>query len=134
DMVEERARVYALSKIAQESIVRLFAEESSDKVYGIIRVGTVLGRNMPAKTAANIFIDQALSGQPLTPYDNSMHRPMLYINVDDLCRAFESYSRRIIDGTFTKTGNSLAEVVNVYYPHPITILELAVIVKNEVTK
>jgi len=134
DMVEERARIYALSKIAQESVVRLFAEESPQKIYGVIRIGTTLGRKMPAKTAAYIFIDQALKGQPLTPYDHSMHRPMLYVYVNDVCRAFESYGQKIIDGTLKKTGNSLAEVVNVYYPRPMTILEMATTVKRLVTK
>lgn len=134
DMVEDRARIYALSKIAQESVVRLFAEESPQKIYGVIRIGTTLGRKMPAKTAAYIFIDQALKGQPLTPYDHSMHRPMLYVYVNDVCRAFESYGQKIIDGTLKKTGNSLAEVVNVYYPRPMTILEMATTVKRLVTK
>lgn len=35
DKVEDRARLYALSKIAQECIVR-FYDEMSDKIYGII--------------------------------------------------------------------------------------------------
>ncbi|MGD0423864.1 MAG: NAD(P)-dependent oxidoreductase [Candidatus Bathyarchaeia archaeon] len=134
DMVEERARIYAISKIAQESIVRLFGEESSDKIYGVIRIGTTLGPNMPPKTAANIFIDQALNGQPLTPYDYSMHRPMLYAYVNDVCRAFESYSQKIINGTLKATDSSLAHVVNVYYPRPMTILDLAMTVKRSVTK
>ena len=42
DKVEKRARLYALSKIAQESIVRYF-DEMSEKVFGIIRLGTALG-------------------------------------------------------------------------------------------
>ena len=134
DMVEERARIYALSKVAQESIVRLFAEESLNKVYGVIRIGTALGANMPSKTAANIFIDQALKGEPLTPYQHSMHRPMLYVYVDDICRAFESYGEKIIEGTFQKTGSSLAEVVNVFYPRPLTILELAKTVARDVRR
>jgi UDP-glucose 4-epimerase len=134
DMVEDRARVYALSKIAQEVIVRLHDEESRDKIYGIIRSGTVLGERMPEKTAASIFIEQALKGQPMTPYEHSMHRSMLYVDVLDICRAFESYARRILAGTITKTGNSLGEIVNVYYPQPITILELAELVKKSVTK
>ena len=132
DMVEDRARTYALSKIAQETIVRLFDEESQDKVYGIIRIGTTLGENMPSGTAADVFIDQALKGEPLTPYDHSMHRPMLYVSVRDVCRAFESYARRILDGTIAKSGNSLAEIVNVYYPEPMTILELAEAVRDSV--
>ena len=46
DKVEDRARLYVLSKIAQEVITR-FYDEMSDKVFGIIRMGTVLGEKMP---------------------------------------------------------------------------------------
>jgi len=134
DMVEERARMYALSKIAQEAMVRLFGEESPDKIYGVIRIGTTLGQNMPPRTAANIFINQALKGEPLTPYDYSMHRPMLYAYVDDVCRGFDAYAQKIVDGSLKKSSNTLAEVVNVYYPRPMTILDLAMTVKRAVTK
>lgn len=61
DKVEDRARLYALAKIAQESVVR-FYDEMSEKVFGIIRMGTVLGEGMPEKTAANIFIQNGLRG------------------------------------------------------------------------
>jgi UDP-glucose 4-epimerase len=132
DMVEQRARMYALSKIAQESIVRLFGAESSEKIYGVIRIGTTLGANMPSGTAANIFINQALKGEPLTPYDYSMHRPMLYVHVNDVCRAFESYAQKIFDGKFNKTDETMTEIVNVYYPQPVTILEMAKMVKDTV--
>jgi len=50
-----------LAKIAQESIVR-FYDEMSEKVFGIVRMGTVLGEGMPEKTAANIFITNGLRG------------------------------------------------------------------------
>lgn len=131
DKVEDRARLYALSKIAQESIVR-FYDEISDKVYGIIRMGTVLGGGMPKETAANIFIEKGLKGEALTPYKHSMHRPMLYANIGDICRAFEAYTNGILNNEIEKGSNSLAHIVNVYYPEPITILELAKIVKESV--
>ena len=131
DKVEDRARLYALSKIAQESIVR-FYDEISDKIYGIIRMGTVLGKGMPEKTAANIFIEKGLKGEALTPYKHSMHRPMLYANISDICRAFEVYTNRILYNEIEKSSNSLAHIVNVFYPEPITILELAEIVKESV--
>lgn len=133
DKVEDRARLYALSKIAQESIVR-FYDEMSDKIYGIIRMGTVLGEGMPEKTAANIFIERGLKGEAITPYKHSMHRPMLYVNIGDICRAFEAYATKILDDEMQKSGNSLAHIVNVYYPQPITILELAEIVRDSVAK
>jgi UDP-glucose 4-epimerase len=133
DKVEERARLYALSKIAQESIVR-FYDEMSNKVFGIIRMGTVLGEDMPEKTAANIFIEKGLKGETITPYKRSMHRPMLYVDIDDACSAFERYAKRVLDGDIKKEGNSLAHIVNVYYPNPITILELAKIVQKAIIK
>ena len=133
DKVESRARLYALSKIAQESIVR-FYDEMSDKIYGIIRMGTVLGDGMPEKTAANIFIEKGLKGEPITPFRHSMYRPMLYLDVRDACRAYEAYALKILNGELEKTENSLAHIINVYYPKPITILKLAEIVKNAVIK
>jgi nucleoside-diphosphate-sugar epimerase len=131
DKVEDRARLYALSKIAQESIVR-FYDEMSDKIYGIIRLGTVLGEGMPEKTAANTFIARGFKGEAITPYKHSMYRPMLYVNIGDVCRAFEIYAKKILDHEIKKSGNSLARIVNVYYPEPITILELADITKESI--
>jgi len=131
DKVEDRARLYALSKITQESIVR-FHDEMSNKIYGIIRMGTVLGEGMPEKTAANIFIERGLKGEAITPYKHSMHRPMLYVDIDDICRAFKAYAKKILNDEIEKSGNSLAHIVNVCYPEPITILELAKIVKETI--
>ena len=107
DKVEGRARLYALAKIAQESVVR-FYDEMSEKVFGIIRMGTVLGEGMPEKTAANIFIDSGLRGKPLTPFRHSMFRPMLYVDVDDVCRAYENFASKILNGEVSQEGNSLA--------------------------
>jgi UDP-glucose 4-epimerase len=133
DKVESRARLYALSKIAQESIVR-FYDEMSDKIYGVIRMGTVLGNGMPEKTAANIFVRRGLKGEAITPYKHSMHRPMLYVDISDVCRAFEAYAKKIFSKKMKKSDNSLAHIVNVYYPQPITILELAEIVRKSIVE
>jgi nucleoside-diphosphate-sugar epimerase len=133
DKVEDRARLYALSKMAQEAIVR-FHSEMSDKTYGVIRMGTVLGKGMPDKTAANIFITKGLKGESLTPYKHSMYRPMLYVAIDDVCKTYKKFARKILNGEVEKTKNSLSHIVNVYYPKPVTILELAEIVKNTIIK
>ena len=133
DKVEDRARVYALSKIAQETIVRLY-DEISDKIYGIIRLGTVLGKGMPEKTAANIFIEKGLKEGIITPFRHAMYRPMLYVDINDVCRAFEAYVKNLISNKIKKTDNSLAHIVNVFYPEPITILELAEIVRDIIVK
>jgi len=133
DKVEDRARLYALSKIAQESIVR-FYDEMSEKVFGIIRMGTVLGEGMPEKTAANIFIENGLKGKPITPFKHSMFRPMLYVDVGDICKAYENYVKKILNEEVKKEGNSLIHIFNVYYPEPLTILELAKIVRDSIVK
>jgi len=131
DKVEDRARLYALAKIAQESVVR-FYDEISEKVFGIIRMGTVLGEGMPEKTAANIFIGNGLKGKPITPFKHSMFRPMLYVDVGDVCMAYKSFAEKIMTGHIEKKGNSLAHIFNVYYPEPLTIIELAEIVKDAI--
>jgi nucleoside-diphosphate-sugar epimerase len=133
DKVEDRARLYALAKIAQESIVR-FYDEMSEKVFGIIRMGTVLGEGMPEKTAANIFIENGLNGKSLTPFKHSMFRPMLYVDVDDVCKAYENFARKILENDVKKDGNSLAHIFNVYYPGPVSIIELAEIVREAIVK
>ena len=131
DMVEERARLYALSKIAQETIVRFYSE-MSEKIFGIIRMGTVLGEGMPEKTAANIFIERGLKGMSITPFKHSMYRPMLYVDVSDVCKAYESFTSKILDNTLSKSGNSLDKIFNVYSPDPITIKDLAVFVQEAI--
>ena len=131
DKVEDRARLYALCKIGQEMIVRLY-DEMSEKIYGVIRTGTVLGMGMPEKTAAAIFIANGLEGKPLTPFRHSMYRPMLYVDVGDVCRAFEVYVRKILDGEIGKVG--VSNVVNLYWPEPITILGLAGMVRDSIIK
>ena len=133
DKVEDRARLYALCKIGQEIIVRLYGE-ISEKTYGVVRMGTVLGKGMPKETAAARFIAKGLEGEPLTPYKHSAYRPMLYTDVNDICRAFEVYARKILKGEIRKEGASLSHIVNVYWPEPITILELAEMTRNAIIK
>jgi UDP-glucose 4-epimerase len=129
DMVEDRARLYALSKIGQEAIVRMYHETERNKVYGVIRIGTVLGNGMPPQSAANLFIENGLKGRPLTPFEHSMHRPMLYVDIHDVCDVFESFAAKIL-GRAIPSKSSSDDVYNAYYPEPVTILELAHIVKQ----
>ena len=131
DKVEDRARLYVLSKVAQESIVK-FYDEMSDKVFGIIRMGTVLGKGMPEKTAANMFIERGLRGEPITPYKHSMYRPMLYVDLEDVCKAFKAFSEKILNDRIS--GGVSDHVINVFYPEPITILDLAEIVRDAIFK
>jgi UDP-glucose 4-epimerase len=106
----------------------------SEKIFGIIRMGTVLGQGMPKKTAANIFIEYGWKGKPITPFKHSMYRPMLYVDINDICKAFENYAKKILNGKVDKEANSLAHIFNVCYPEPITILELAEIVREAIFK
>ena len=131
DKVEDRARLYALSKTLQECLVRFFDEKNTEKIFGVIKIGTTLGEGMPEKTAANIFIQNALSGKKITPFKHSMNRPMLYVAINDICDAAKNYVRLIQSGNKT-ICNSLDHVINVAYPEPITILDLANIVKDSV--
>ena len=130
DRIEERARLYALCKIAQETIVRIVSE-TCDKSFGIIRLGTVLGETMPRLTAANIFIEKALKGEPMTPFKHTQYRPMLYVDIQDVCKAFEIFATLILDG---KRDYSAAKILNLVYSTPFTILEIAKIIKTTVIK
>jgi len=133
DKVEDRARLYALSKISQEVITR-FYDEFSTKVFGVIRMGTVLGEGMPDKTAANIFISRGLRGEAITPYRESMHRAMFYVDVHDVCLAFESYARKLLDGGVLKQTEGAAHIVNVFWREAITILELGYLTRDTIAR
>jgi len=133
DKVEDRARLYAISKICQESITRIFSE-MSEKIFSIIRLGTVLGLGMPEKTAANIFIENGIRGKKITPFKHSMYRPMLYVDINDVCVGFMSLIDDIIENSnkhiLNKSLNSLEYIYNFYYPQPITIFDLSMIIRN----
>ena len=133
DKVEERARLYALCKIGQEIMLRVHSEMSG-KIYGVIRMGTVLGKGMPKETAAAIFIKNGVEGKPLTPFKHSMYRPMLYTDLNDACKAFEAYATMILGGKIRKEEAGLSPMINVYWPEPITVLELAETVRDAVVK
>jgi len=133
DKVQDRARLYALCKVAQETIVRLY-DELSEKIFGVVRMGTVLGDKMPEKTAANLFISKGLKGEAITPYKESMHRPMLYVDISDIQKGFEFYAKKILNDEIRKAGNSIHHIVNLCWPEPITILEMAEMTKNLIIK
>jgi nucleoside-diphosphate-sugar epimerase len=61
-----------------------------------------------------------------------MYRPMLYVDVRDTCKAYETYASKILGGAPKEDESSLSHIVNVYYPRPITILELAEIIKKAI--
>jgi UDP-glucose 4-epimerase len=131
DMVEDRARLYALSKTIQECLVRFYDEKTPDKIFGALKIGTVLGEGMPKGTAANLFIEKAIAGEKLTPYKHSMNRPMLYVSITDICKAITNFANLIIEQK-KSSNNSIDHVMNIAYPHPISVLDLANIISNAV--
>jgi len=81
---------------------------------------------MPELTAASIFIRNALSGKPLTPYKHSMHRPMLFVDIEDVCKAYEV----VVDSVLEDGLRGVNNVFNIVYPEPVTVIELAEYVKQ----
>jgi nucleoside-diphosphate-sugar epimerase len=133
DKVEERATLYVISKMIQEGIVRFYNSMVESKTYSIIRLGTVLGENMPEKTAANIFISNGLQGKPLTPFKHTMHRPMLYVDVDDVCNVFRMLVEKLGKGNM-QAEREETSIYNLFYPKPITILELARVIREAIAE
>jgi len=131
DKVEERARLYVISKMIQEGIVRFYNNVVNEKTYAVVRLGTVLGENMPEKTAANIFIKNGQQGKPITPFRHTMYRPMLYVAVDDVCRILRLYIDKIIKGHL-RIKSSASNIHNLFYPEPITILELGEFIRDAI--
>ena len=127
------SKLYILSKIVGESIVKLFDEIYPNKLFGILRMSTVLGNSMGTDFFLNSFIDNGINGQKITPFKQSLHRPVFLIHIDDVCR-----SLRIIICKLKKNKKFLREnqshVINLSYPEPMTILDLAKTVRDSVKK
>jgi len=120
EKVSERAEFYVINKIMQEMMVRSYS-----KIYGlkagILRLSTVLGKEMPEKTAANIFINQALNNKDITPFRSTRYRPMLYVDINDVNGAINR---------FIKILDSNCEIIHIAYQEPITIFELGQTIKR----
>ena len=108
-------------------------EKEDRKIFGAVKIGTALGKDMPEGSAADIFIKKALSGEPITPFKHSMNRLMFYVSVNDVCRTIEKLIDYIINKN-PQTTNSIDHIMNVAYPDPISILDLAKIVQESVQK
>ena len=63
-----------------------------------------------------------------------MFRPMLYVDIEDICRAFTSFAEKILRDRVDREGGSLSHVFNVAWPEPVTILDLAQMVQRAVKK
>jgi len=88
---------------------------------------------MPKGAAADLFIDQALAGKKLTPFKHSMYRPMFYASIIDICKATQNFINLIMNKK--KISNkSIDHVMNIAYPTPISILELAHTISESVNR
>src|SRR5207245_7772736 len=95
-------------------------------------MGTVLGENMSEQTAAALFIKNGLNGKPLTPYKSSMHRPMLYVDIIDICRSCASFVRKLLKDDGSRREEGIPRIVNLVWPEPIKIMEVAKLVKDAI--
>lgn len=86
------------------------------------------------KTVASIFIERGSKRQSLTPYKHSIYRTMLYVDIRDIYKAFELFATKILLENIDKRYNSLSHVINLVYPVPITILELAEIIRDTINR
>lgn len=127
EMVEDRSKLYVLTKVAQEAVLRYYSE-TSDKAFCVIRMGTLLGNRMSGQSAAGVFIENAIRSNPLTPYRSSMHRPMLYVDERDIQKGFTNLASRILG------GENVGGIYDLFFPLPTTILELARTVKEAVAR
>ena len=133
DKVEERAKIYALSKVIQDCIVRFFGKKQDEKIFGIFRLGTILDYNMRNGTAAGKFITKALAGDDVTPYKHSMNKPMFFVSMNDVCKSFKSF----IDYILTKDKKNIGDVdhiFNLMYPTSMKIIDLANSIIDSVKK
>ena len=133
DQVEERAKIYVLSKVIQDCIVRFFGKKQDEKIFGAFRLGTILDYNMRNDTAAGKFITKALAGDDVTPYKHSMNKPMFFVSMNDVCKSFKSF----IDYILTKDKKNIGDVDHIFnlaYPTPVKIIDLANSIIDSVKK
>jgi len=64
----------------------------------------------------------------LTRYRHTQHRPTLYLDIQDACKAFEHLAAKTMNGGIAREGST--EITNLVSPHPATIVELAQIVRE----
>jgi len=136
DAALETARVYVMSKVIQESVVRYYDEMAigTGKVFGVLRLGTVLGVGMSDVHVSSHFVEEGVHGRALRPYRHSMHRPILYVDIEDVCKGFAAFINSIVTGEGGHNVGSLAHVANLFWPEPVSVLDLAKLIKDEVRR
>lgn len=113
---------YAIAKMLSEIIVENTKKIKNSFSYGIIRPFNVVGKNQKIDGGHVVprFIDQAISGKPITVYgDGSQKRSFTW--VDDACNAIYKIS---LNNSF----NGIWNIGNI--KNQISILKLAKLVKK----
>lgn len=127
------SRPYILSKIAGESIVKLFDENYKNKLFCILRISTVMGNSIKSDFFLNAFIEKGITGQKITPFKQSLQRPIFFIHLDDICKSLTSMILKLKKNDRILRDNK-NHVLNLSYPEPITILDVAKMVRDSVTR
>ena len=131
DKLEDRSRLYVITKILQESIIRFFDEIHPDKFFGTLRVDSVIGENMHNDFVVNRFIDQALSGQDISIYKHSQYKMMAFTAMSDICKAVKQLIDLILSNP-KFSYESENHILNLVYSKSYTITQLGNMVKESV--
>jgi UDP-glucose 4-epimerase len=59
---------------------------------------------------------------------------MLYVDINDICRAFLAYATKIINNDICKDEKGLGHIVNVCWSKPLSIFDLALLVKQTIVR
>ena len=131
DKLEDRSRLYVITKILQENIIQFFDEIHKDKFFGTLRVDSVIGENMHRDFFVNRFIDQAVLGQNITIHKHSQNKIFSFSEISDICKAIKKLIDLVLSNP--KFNSELQNhIINLIYPKTYTITQIANIVKNSV--
>jgi len=111
---------YAATKIVDEFLAKAYFKQYSLPVI-VVRMFNIVGPRQTGRYGMVIpnFVEQALSGRPITVYgDGQQTRSFMWVG--DAVRAILRLAEH---------PKAVGEVLNVGHPQPVTILELAKMVK-----
>lgn len=131
DKLEDRSRLYVITKILQENIIRFFDEIHPQKFFGTLRVDSVIDENMHSDFVVNRFIEQALSGQDISIHKHSQDKMMAFTAMSDICKAIKQLIDLILSNP--KFNNKLENhILNLVYSQSYTITQIGNFVKESV--
>jgi len=131
DELEDRSRLYVITKILQENIIRFFDEIQPDKFFGTLRVDSVIGENMHKDFFINRFIDQAVLRQDITIHKHSQNKIIAFTEISDICKAMKKLLDLVLSNS-KFNSESKNHIMNLIYPKTYTITQIANMVKNSV--